>query len=216
MTRGYDNAVTALESPCIASRMLTRRRGAALESAILDAAVAELTGVGYAAFSVEAVAARARTGKASIYRRWPTKQLLVMDCLETVLPGLEDCGIPPEFDDTVTTVEALHQVARAITAVLASPAGDAMRTVKCEAAGDRELAELIEERFQAPRRAAMITLLRRGVERGEVRPGAATELVADVVPAMLVHRVIMRDEPITEQAIVEIMADVMIPLIEAR
>ena len=51
-----------------------RKRGAALEDAILEAAYAELSEVGYSAFSVEGVAARARTGKASIYRRWPTKQ----------------------------------------------------------------------------------------------------------------------------------------------
>ena len=69
-----------------AQDVVRRRRGAALEDAILAAAYVELATVGYGAFSVEAVAARARTGKASIYRRWPTKQELVLDALLQALP----------------------------------------------------------------------------------------------------------------------------------
>jgi len=63
-----------------------RKRGVVLEDAILAAAYAELTEVGYTQFTVESVAARARTGKASIYRRWTTKQALVLDALCAGLP----------------------------------------------------------------------------------------------------------------------------------
>jgi AcrR family transcriptional regulator len=194
----------------------TRRRGVALEDAIRAAAFAELTEVGYTAFSVEAVAARAHTGKASIYRRWPTKQELVMDALCEALPTPEQCGIPMEIDDSVTTVEALHLVASAIARVITSPSGDAMRAIKCEALTDPELAQLVDERFQAPRRAALLGLLRRGVERGEVRPDAATQLVADVVPAVLTHRVILQRETLTERDLTEIIEQVFIPLVEVR
>jgi AcrR family transcriptional regulator len=194
----------------------SRKRGAALEDAIRAAAFAELTEVGYTAFSVEAVAARARTGKASIYRRWPTKQELVMDALCSELPTPEQCGITVEFDDSVSTAEALLSVARAITSVITSPAGDAMRAIKCEALADPELAKLIDEQFQAPRRAFLIELLKRGVARGEVRPDAATPLIADVVPAVLTHRVIMMREKITERDITDIIEHVFIPLVEVR
>lgn len=193
-----------------------RRRGTALEDAILEAAYAELTEAGYTAFSMEAVAARARTGKASIYRRWTSKNDLVMDALCVVLPTPEACGIGIELDDSVTTFDALRGVAHAIAGVITSPAGDAMRTIKCEAAADPDLARLIDERFQAPRRAALLALLRRGVERGEVRPDAATQLVADVVPAVLTHRVILQREPLTEADITAMIEQVFIPLIEAR
>jgi AcrR family transcriptional regulator len=196
--------------------VLSRKRGAALEDAILEAAFAELTDVGYTAFSVEGVAARARTGKASIYRRWPTKQELVMDALTARLPTAEQSGLVPDIDDSMTTAEALHGVARAIAAVITSPAGDAMRAIKCEAMSDPQLAQLIDERFQAPRRVALIELLQRGVARGEVRPEAATQLVADVMPAVLTHRVIMQREPLTERDIAAIMEQVFIPLVEAR
>jgi len=193
-----------------------RRRGAALEDAIRQAAFDELSEVGYTAFSVEAVAARARTGKASIYRRWPTKQELVMDALIAVLPAPADCGVEVEIDDSVTTVAALYRVAQAIGAVITSPSGDVMRAIKCEAASDPELAKLIDERFQAPRRAFLLGLLRRGVERGEVRPGADTQLVADVLPAVLMHRVIMQRERLGPREIRQIMEQVFIPLVEVR
>jgi AcrR family transcriptional regulator len=192
---------------------MQRKRGAALEDAILDAAWAELSEVGYTAFSVEGVAARARTGKASIYRRWPTRTQLLLDAVSSRLPTPAQCGFPLELPAHMTTTDALRQVASAIAQVLNSPAGDVMRAVKCEAATDPELARAIDDQFQAPRRAAMLALLRRGVERGEVRPGADTTLVADVLPAMLTHRIILQREPLSATAISDIIEQVLLPLI---
>jgi AcrR family transcriptional regulator len=197
--------------------VLQRKRGAALEDAILEAAFAELSAAGYTAFTVEAVAGRARTGKASIYRRWATKQELVLDALCNHLPTPKDCGIDlGDLDDSVTTVDALRMVAQTMTSVLTSPAGDAMRAIKCEAVSDPELARTIDERFQAPRRAAMIALLTRGVQRGEVRPEAATALVADVLPAVLTHRIVLQREPVTERDIHDIIEQIFIPLVAVR
>ncbi len=196
-----------------------RRRGAALEGAILAAAYEELSSVGYRAFTVEGVAARARTGKASIYRRWPTKQELVLDALLEVLPTPKQCGIemaPDELGEDITTEQALRRIAETITGLLRSPAGDAMRAVKCEAFSDPELARAVDERFQAPRREALLNILRRGVARGEVRPEAVTPLVADVLPALLSHRVILMREPLSESDITEIIDDVLVPLVAAR
>jgi len=202
-----------------ANDIVRRRRGAALEDAILSAAYDELSTVGYQAFSVEGVATRARTGKASIYRRWPTKQELVLDALLEVLPTPEQCGIDIDIDaipDTVSTADMLRQIAHTITGILTSPAGDAMRAVKCEAFSDPELARAVDERFQAPRRQALIELLRRGVERGEVRPGADCALIADVLPAVIAHRVILMREPVAESEISDIIERVMLPLVEVR
>lgn len=193
-----------------------RKRGAALEDAILEATFAELSEVGYTALTVEAVAARAHTGKASIYRRWPTKAQLVLDAMLERVPTPQDCGLDVEMPDSVTTADALRTVARAISGILQSPAGDAMRSIKCEALADPELAQLIDDRFQAPRRAALVHLLERGVARGEVRPEAATELIADVLPAMLTHRVILQRERVNERDIHDIMEQVLIPLVSVR
>ncbi|MEP7021564.1 MAG: TetR/AcrR family transcriptional regulator [Pseudonocardiales bacterium] len=207
-------------TPIAAPAAIQRRRGVALEDAILEAAYAELTEVGYSRFSVEAVAARARTGKASIYRRWATKQALVLDALCSGLPTPQECGFGQgDCQDTyqdLTTADALRQVARAITNVLSSPAGAAMRAVKLEAITDPELAREIDDRFQAPRRAAMLSLLQRGVQRGEVRPDAVNPLIADVLPAVLMHRVLLQRERITERDITAIIEQILIPLVEVR
>jgi AcrR family transcriptional regulator len=207
-----------IDAPVAADpRVITpRKRGAALEDAILAAAYTELTEVGYTSFSVEAVAARARTGKASIYRRWPTKQDLLLDAIEVGLPSPEECGLTLAPADDVSTADALRGVAGAIIAVLASPAGDAMRSLKCEAAVDPELARAVDERFQSPRRAVLLDLLARGVARGEVRPDAVTPLVADVIPALLTYLIILRREPVAEADVHAIIDTIMLPLIEAR
>jgi AcrR family transcriptional regulator len=193
-----------------------RRRGAALEDAIRAAAFEELTEVGYTSFSVENVAARARTGKASIYRRWPTKAELVLDAMCAEMPTPAQCGLEDVLPPDITTVEALRRTAVKIAGIMQSPAGQAMRAIKCEALADPELARTIDERFQAPRRQALLAMLQRGVERGEVRPEAVTPVVADVLPAIFTYRVIMQREPLSECAITEIMEQVLIPLIEVR
>lgn len=195
---------------------ISRKRGAALEDAILDAAFTELSEVGYTAFTVEGVASRARTGKASIYRRWPTRAQLMFEAISAHLPSPAQCGFPMELPEDMTTADALRSIARAIVTVLDSPAGDVMRAVKCEAATDPELARAIDEQFQAPRRAAMLALLERGVRRGEVRPDAATPIVADVLPAVLTHRIILQREPIDAKVVTDIMEQVLLPLIEPR
>jgi AcrR family transcriptional regulator len=205
-----------MSSSVIVDRVQQRRRGAALEDAIVAAAYDELSVVGYAAFTVEAVAARAKTGKASIYRRWPSKQLLVLDALLLQLPTAADCGIVPDIPDDVTTADALRNVAQVIAGVMVSPAGVAMRAIKCEAAIDPELARVIDERFQEPRRQALLSLLARGVSRGEVRPEAVTPLIADILPAVITHRIVFQGQAITKQILLDMMDQVMLPIISPR
>jgi AcrR family transcriptional regulator len=201
--------------PSIGLGCLRRRRGSILEDAIRQAAYAELIAVGYAAFTVEGVAARAHTGKASIYRRWPTKTELILDSLTAGLPDEQDCEAAFELEDDVTTADALRALAGRIADILNSPAGDAIRAIKSGAVDDSELARAIDERFQAPRRAALLGLLRRGIERGEVRPDAVTDCVLEVLPAMLTYRVVMMREQLTDSDIAAIVNDVLIPLVEA-
>lgn len=221
LTEGYDNDMTSTRTAVAeaSARAVTRRRGAQLEDAILAAAYEELVEAGYTAFSVEGVAARAGTGKASIYRRWPSKQHLVMDVLDSQLPTPEQCGVSfsiDDLDESLSTADVLRLVATNIARVMNSPAGDAMRAVKCEALADPQLATLVDERFQAPRRAALLALLRRGVARGEVRPEAVTKAVADVLPAVLSYRAVMQRERVSAADISEIMEQILIPLVTAH
>src|ERR1700683_561900 len=65
-----------------AQRIRQRRRGEELEAALLEAAWAELVEVGFARLTMESVAARAKTGVAVLYRRWPRKDDLVLDAIQ--------------------------------------------------------------------------------------------------------------------------------------
>jgi AcrR family transcriptional regulator len=189
-----------------------RKRGAELEDAIHDAVFAELAAVGYAGFTVEAVAARAKTGKASIYRRWGTKQDLVVDAFLARFGGPGDILEELRSEPGATTRELLVRLATRICEA-SDAAGEVMRAVACEATRDPELAAAVDQKVHGPKRAAFVELLRRGVERGEVRPDAACSLYADILPAMLTYRMVLNNQPVTEQDAVTIVDHVVLPLI---
>jgi AcrR family transcriptional regulator len=189
-----------------------RKRGAELEDAIHDAVFAELADVGYAGFTVEAVAARAKTGKASIYRRWGTKQDLVVDAFLAHFGGPGDILEELRSEPGATTRELLVRLATRICEA-SDAAGEVMRAVACEATRDPELAAAVDQKVHGPKRAAFVELLRRGVERGEVRPDAACSLYADILPAMLTYRMVLNNQPVTEQDAVTIVDHVVLPLI---
>ncbi len=189
-----------------------RRRGVALEDAIHDAVFAELTEVGYAAFTIEAVAVRAKTGKASIYRRWETKQDLVLDAFMARFGGPDDIVDDLVADTAATTRDLLVRLATRICQV-SDEAGEVIRAVACEATRDPDLAAAVEQKVHRPKHAAFVELLRRGVDRGEVRPDAACGLYAEILPAMLTYRMILNNQRVTEKDAAEIVDHAVMPLI---
>ncbi|WP_327086390.1 TetR/AcrR family transcriptional regulator [Nonomuraea sp. NBC_01738] len=98
-------------------RKQPRRRGDALNAAIFQAVLAELAEVGYARLTMEGVAERARTGKASLYRRWPTRIELVMAAVYHALPD------PAATPDTGSLRDDLLEVLRRTAAALDGPPG---------------------------------------------------------------------------------------------
>jgi AcrR family transcriptional regulator len=183
----------------------TRRRGDALLDAIYAAVMDELAEVGYPALSIERVAERARTGKASIYRRWPTRLDLVLGAIDHVMPRLDD--VP----DTGNVRDDLLLVLRRIAGVMGSRAGAAARA--CVDGTDDELARAVRERLLPPRKAMMLAILQRAADRGEIRPDAVTQRIAEAGP-MLVHgELLQRGAPITDDAVVAIVDEVLLPLL---
>jgi AcrR family transcriptional regulator len=195
--------------------MRQRRRGAVLEDAIHDAVFAELADVGYVAFTIEAVAARAKTGKASIYRRWGTKQDLVLEAFIARFGG-PDAIVSELLGDTqASTRDLLVRLATRICQV-SDEAGEIIRAVACEATRDADLAAAVEQKVYRPKQAAFVELLRRGVERGEVRPEAVRGVYAEALPAMLTYRMILNNQPVTTREAAEIVDCVVMPLISVE
>ena len=189
-------------------RKRPRRRGAALESAILEATLAELSDVGYGRLSVERVAERAGASKASLYRRWPSKVELVMDAVYHVFP---DASSPP---DTGSLRGDLVAMMRAVAHRLAGPAGQAMGGVLSDALGDPDKAKQVRSYARGNSQASMREIVRRAVERGDVDPSAVTERRLETGHALLRYHFITRGVPIPDRVIDEITDEVMIPLLQ--
>jgi AcrR family transcriptional regulator len=184
-----------------------RRRGENLERAIFDAVIDQLQAVGYVGLTMEGVATRAHTGKAALYRRWPRKEDLVVDALEHVLPS------PTALPDHGTVRDDLLDLLRRLTALLNSPAGCALQCLMAETERDESFARLLHERVKEPRKRMFLDLLVRGVDRGQVRAGAATQLVAEVGPALVMQRFLADGAPVPDDYVVSVVDDVVLPLL---
>ncbi|WP_329221675.1 TetR/AcrR family transcriptional regulator [Streptomyces sp. NBC_01485] len=161
-----------------------RRRGAVLERAILDAALDQLGTVGWNGLTMEGVAAGAQTGKAAVYRRWPSKEDLVADALRAGLPRLDAA---PDLGSVREDLVALCREAR--DAMFSRP-GSALRSVihECDPARAERFQALILEGVVEPTVRLLHEVISRGIDRGEVRPDAANGYVFDAIPAMMMYR----------------------------
>lgn len=188
-------------------RKAPRRRGEALHAAIYEATIRELTEVGYAQLTMEGVANRASASKGSLYRRWSSKAELVVDAVHDLNPD------PVKLADTGNVRDDILSFLESFARVLNGPSGEAVRGLMAETLRDRELREVIRARFIEPANVQLMEALRRGVVRGEVRPGALTPLVASIAPALLRQYITLNDTKIPRSALVEIVDEVIMPLV---
>lgn len=143
-----------------------RRRGAVLERAILEAALEQLSTVGWNGLTMEGVAARAQTGKAAVYRRWPSKEDLVADALQAGLPSLTEA---PDFG---SVREDLLELCRRVREAMFSQPGFALRSVlyECDAAQAERFHAVILGGVVEPTLHLLREVIHRGMERERCDP----------------------------------------------
>ncbi|MFC1434643.1 TetR/AcrR family transcriptional regulator [Streptacidiphilus sp. N1-3] len=187
-----------------------RRRGKVLEQAIFQATLDELVSTGYARLSMEAVAAGARTGKAAIYRRWPSKQELVLDTLRATLPE------PGPAPDTGSLRGDLLELVNRTRAAMLSLPGCAGRVIMGELDHERAapFVGLMHQRVIAPSSSLTREVLIRGVVRGEVRADAMNPMVVDLIPAVMMYRAKTQGPP-SEAEAAELVDQVLLPTVRA-
>jgi AcrR family transcriptional regulator len=185
----------------------TRRRGQALEAAILDATLDLLAENGLGALTMEGVAAAAHTGKASVYRRWPSKEDLLVDALDRALPPLDD------LPDTGSVREDLLGLLRVLLEAINSRTGCVVQSFMFDNSVDKALVEQVKRRAMEPRQRMLIDALARGRDRGEVRPDAVNPRTAEVGPALIVHQYLMHGPPVPDAFVVQLVDDVLMPLL---
>ncbi|MDQ1007890.1 AcrR family transcriptional regulator [Streptomyces sp. V4I23] len=186
-----------------------RRRGLVLERAILEAALEQLSTVGWGGLTMEGVAAGAQTGKAAVYRRWPSKEDLVADALEAGLPTLDEAA------DHGGIREDLYQLCRRVRDAMFSRSGIALRSVlhECDSASAERFHGVIVNRVVEPSNRLFREVVRRGVARGDVRADATCDLVFDVIPGLLMYRSKVCGSEWPDEDIAQMIDQVMVPLL---
>jgi AcrR family transcriptional regulator len=187
-------------------RTRPRRRGPALDAAILRATIAEIGQHGYADLSIERIAERARASKASVYRRWPSKVALVLAAVYDQLP---DTATPP---DTGSLRGDLLALFRSTAQLLAGPAGLAIRGLLSDALRDPELAGQIRGYTRGRSVAALREALGRAGQRGELSPEAITPRQLEAGLSVLRFHFLVNGAPVADTVIVEIVDEVVLPL----
>jgi len=184
----------------------TRRRGIALEEAILDAAWAELASVGYAAFTFEAAARRAGTGKSVLYRRWPSRARLASAAIARELRQN-----PLSVPDLGNARDELCLLLR----MFADRSPPRLLRLVFEMSEDMaaEQASFLDPGFQTNPLAAIVA---RAIARGEIDERRLSPRVLRMPLSLVVQEIIITIRPITDAAIAEIVDEIFLPLVSFR
>jgi AcrR family transcriptional regulator len=192
-------------------RKQERRRGADLEDAILDAAWEQLTAEGYGRFTIDTVAARARTSKPVLYRRWKTSEEL----LHAAIRHRGSVSEVPDPDtgtlrgDFLALLRGANTLRGDMAALLSSMLGSYYSQTGQSPADLRNL--FVEGRPSATGRA-----IERAVARGEIDPARLTPRIASLPFDLWRNEVMLTLKPVPDHVLRQIVDDIFIPLVARR
>jgi AcrR family transcriptional regulator len=171
-------------------RSLGRPREERADRAILRATLELIAEHGVGDLRMDDIADRARVGKATIYRRYRSKDELVTAAVAALVSEIE---VP---DTGSTQGDLLGLMRSAVEVYSGSVEAAAMPSLVDAMSRDMELARAVREGFLAGRRAALRVVLARGVERGDLRDDLDFELALDVLGGPLFYRLLVTGGPI--------------------
>lgn len=181
------------------SRLTAEREGE-----LYDAVIALLREVGYEALTMDAIAARARTSKATLYRQWQGKPRLVINALGHLRP------VRLGGDDTGSLEGDLRSVARHL-ARLAREDGALMASMGHAIMTNQDLGNMLRETLVEPERQAFEALVQRAVARGELaRKPAATDYCGGILVQAVLNRPLCEGLEATEEYLVDIIDTVVL------
>jgi AcrR family transcriptional regulator len=156
---------------------------------------------------MDAVAAVAKAGKATIYRRWPSKAELVVDAIGCAGPVQH--SEPPDTGSLRGDLMALSAGRPAKNDVLQNRI---MTGLVSALPHHPDLAAIVQERLLAPRLAVLRRLFERAVARGEIPPERDLDMLVLVGPALVFHRLMVQTAPIDEDFLTRLTDQVIVPL----
>lgn len=171
-----------------------RRPADEVRSEVLEAAGELLFEEGMAGFTIDKVASRSGASKMTLYKWWPSKGALALDgYFKRVEPEL----VFPDTGDIRTDLRAqLHAFVQLIGN---SPAGPAISELIGQAQTDPELKTAYLQRYSSPRRALVVEAMERAKQRGQLRADLDPETVVDQLWGACYHRLLLPDQPLTEE-----------------
>ena len=194
-----------------AAQPALRRRGSVLEQAILDATIEELKAVGYANLKIEHVATRAGAGKASLYKRWPTRASLVRAAImDEVSADLDEKAL------TGDTFHDLKMMMNFVAGIFRSPVGEYARGMIGEAPPGDPADEEFVAWMASMRDRSVVKILENGIAKGEVRPEALDPLISGLGFDMIISRYLMTGIAPDEATIDDMLTRVVRPLLSTR
>lgn len=185
-----------------------RRRGTALEDAILTAAWEQLVESGYGGFNYEAIAERAHTSKPVLYRRWPTRKDLLLATLGHrqghEMPPIPDTG--NLRDDVVAQLRMIQDRRSEMIALLAANLSGFYQESQLSPG-------VLREAWIEGRADAMAQIIRRAIERGEITGTRLTPRILSVPMDLYRNQAFMTLELVPDAVIEEIVDSVFMPLV---
>ncbi len=189
-----------------------RKRDASRDTAILDAAIETLADMGYDRMTMDMVAARAKAGKATVYRRWQSKIDMVVDAVTHMGRKEIDVADLPDTGSLRGDMLALFKPKSSaeLELKLRAMAGLVVLMSQQEALADAGHQAVIGPWIEANR-----ILIRRSIERGETRSGVDVETLATIIPSMAAYQSFVQRRPF-ERAFLESLLDtVLLPALGA-
>jgi AcrR family transcriptional regulator len=191
-----------------AQRTRQRRRGEELEADLLDAAWQELVEVGFARLTMESVAARAKTGVAVLYRRWPNKDELVLTTLRhhgTTHP-VESPDTGSLRGDMIALLESFSSSRVTFAAIMGAVFSGLLASSGLTPAEARE-------KILADRPTQSGEIFARAHERGEIDLDRIPPAILTMPIDLMRHDMLMTYQPIPTERILTIVDDLFLPLV---
>jgi AcrR family transcriptional regulator len=175
-----------------------RPRSPRIHQAILKSAADLVLESGFRAISMDDIAARAKVGRMTIYRRWCNKAAIIMDAfVARVDPGTL-------FVPARTYTESIRLQMRSMAKVFRGKDGALIRALLAEAQFDPRLAAELRDRWTMPRRKMAIAYFQQGIKDGFLRPDVDPDAMIDILYAPIYYRLQMGTGPLSDAYVDEI------------
>jgi AcrR family transcriptional regulator len=205
MTRPAAAPSTAADSSPEEAPVRGRPRSARVEEAILDAALEMLVSEGVGGITMEALAARAGVGKATLYRRWKSKSAVLVDAVMRISEPVTFVATDDLRADLITIADQARQ------RMSASMAGKIMPRLMGAALDDPELMQIYWSQAVLPRRQLVEERLKAAVDAGELRATGDLDLLVDMLFGPLVYRKLFSAvRPLPDRRMIEHVVDLLL------